>query len=139
MPSQTEAFFKQYAETLDRHVAGELANHHLLPCVFVLDEQKKIVHDREEVELMNSRLIQALKSKGVVSHTPQVNQAIRLSDKILFSTVRWQFRDEEDKVQMTIHCSYTLQQLDETELKIIVEVIDDEDKVITSSMLRDEA
>lgn len=137
MPSQTEAFFNRYADTLNQHEPGELAKLHMLPSVFVVDESKKILHDFSEVENMNRKFIEALQGYGVVSHSPQVNQAIRLSDKILFANVRWQFRDADDKVKLTTHCSYTLQQIDETDLKIIVEVIDDEDKVLTAKMLEE--
>ena len=137
MPSQTEDFFRQYAQTLDKHETSALANHHLLPCVFVLDDQKTIVHEQSEIELLNQRFIDALRNEGVVRHVPQVNQAIRLSDKILFSNVRWQFKDAQDNTLLSTQCSYTLQQVGETELKIIVEVIDDENNLLISSMLEE--
>lgn len=137
MPSQSEAFFEQYAQTLNSKNAGEIARYHMLPSVFVIDETKKIFHAYKDVENEIQAFINALDERGCTEHVPQVNQAIRLSDKILFSNVRWQYKNEEGEVLCTTHCSYTLQQVNDSELKIIVEVIDDEDKVITSKMLED--
>ena len=134
MSSQTETFFENYANALNIRSAQELAHYHLVPCVFMVDESKNIYHDMADIEGVFKRLLNAFESRRIVSYAPQVNQAIRLSENILFANVRWQFCNSEKETVISCHCSYTLQQVDENKLKIIVEVIDDEDNVISSLM-----
>ena len=135
MASQTEDFFENYAETLALHDAKALSKHHLLPCVFMLDDDKRIIHEPEEMIRLNKSYIEALEALNVVKHKALVNQAIRLSDNILFANVRWQFKDKDDKTVYSGQCSYTLQQVENDELKIIVEVIDDEDRILLWKMV----
>ena len=135
MASQTEDFFEQYAATLALHDADALSKHHLLPCVFMLDDDKRIIHEQDEMVTINQNYIEALEALHVVKHKALVNQAIRLSDKILFANVRWQFKDKDDKTVYSGQCSYTLQQVEDNELKIIVEVIDDEDRILLWKMV----
>lgn len=130
MASQSEAFFVDYAKALDAGDVDALTNMHFMPSVFVSDETKHICALPEDIQDYNGRLVGALKRAGVVRHEPQVNQAMRLSDSIMFVTVKWRMKDDADATCFECYCSYTIQTQDD-KLKIVVAVLDDENQKIT--------
>lgn len=131
MASQTEVFFEHYAATMDAGDAGSMSEMHLVPCIFVSDEKKLVCAKFEDILRYNQQLINSLHKVGVVTHAAQVNQAMRLSETILFSNVRWQFKNAQQETVLACYCSYTLQVVDKESLRIIVAVVDDEDKAIS--------
>ncbi len=131
MASQTEMFFKHYAECMDAGDAVAMSQLHLVPSIIVSDDKKQVCATSEDVQQYNQQLLSSLKKVGVTQHVVLVNQAMRLSDTILFSNVRWQFKDDQQQTLITCYCSYTLQVIDPDTLRVIVAVVDDEDKAIS--------
>lgn len=130
MASQSEQFFINYAHSIAANDPNSMAEHHLLPTVFVTDNIKQVCNQLSAVEKINQRLLDGLNSKEVSISVPQINQAMRLSDSILFCTVKWQFLNQNEETCFSATCSYTLQSDKNGQLKIIVSVLDDDDKIL---------
>lgn len=135
MASQSETFFEDYAMALNSDNANILSEFHLLPTIFMTDQKKKVCNDHDELMKYNTRLIENLEQAGVAKHIPLVNQAMRLSESVLFCNVRWRCFDRDDNVMFSSNCSYTLQQASEDVFKIIVVVLDGEESRIISGKL----
>lgn len=132
MASDSERFFERYAQALNSGDAGELSDFHLLPTIFMTDDSKKVCSLRPELVAYNQALLNSLHKAGVEKHIPQVNQAMRLSDSVLFCNVRWQCLDSAGSAFFSSTCSYTLQHNAENVLKIIVVVLDGDESFLTS-------
>ena len=132
MASQSETFFEEYAEALNSGDANTLSGFHLLPTIFMNDQKKKVCNGHDELMRYNTRLLENLEHAGVAKHVPLVNQAMRLSESVLFCNVRWRCFDRDDNVMFSSTCSYTLQQESEDVFKIIVVVLDGEESRIIS-------
>lgn len=138
MASQSETFFVEYADALDKGDIQQLTDLHFVPSVFVSDETKHICAIEQDVHKYNAELVSALRRVGVCRHEAQVNQAMRLSDSILFVTVKWRMMDENDQQVFSCYCSYTLQSHGDT-LRVVVAVLDDENKQISQLLANKDA
>ncbi|GAA0856720.1 hypothetical protein [Aliiglaciecola litoralis] len=134
MSDRMELFFSKYATALDNGDAEALSDLSVRPMIFVSDETKRICHSHKEVVEVNSNLIAGLGGGGVVKHQPTVTQSMRLSDTVLFVSVRWEFFDTNDAKLFSCICSYTLQIENDDSVKVLVLVVDDEQKIITELM-----
>ncbi|MCV2885614.1 hypothetical protein OE749_13015 [Aestuariibacter sp. AA17] len=137
MASLTEEFFNQYQQAMNDKRVDTLTSYHSLPSVFVLNDIKRVASTSEDIDEVNQGFLQALSQKEVSHCEALVNQAIRLSDSVLFASVRWQFKDVGNRLLITSYCSYTMQVVDEQTLKIIVAVIDDQENALTGLMTKE--
>lgn len=127
MPVYADEFFNKYAEAYESGDAQKVAERYFTPSVIMSDDSKlvfstlEMLHDHFEV------LLEKLERIGASSFEPEVCQTMRLSDTIIFATVRWYFYDEDQCQLFSSYVSYTLQHV-EDDLRIVVSVTDDEDR-----------
>lgn len=134
MADRIEQFFTHYAQAVDDGAVQSMSECSVKPMIFVSDDVKNVCHTQQDIEKVNSLLLKGLDKGGVVKHVPKVTQSMRLSDAVLFVAVRWHFVDASDTTIFSCFCSYTLQVEASNELKILVVVLDDEQKTISKLM-----
>lgn len=127
MPSQSQDFFNQYAQAYESYDADAVADMYFLPAVIMSDHSKNVYTKHEGIAEVIGELMDKLESVGVTFYEAEVCQSMRLSENIMFSNVKWFFKDAVEKILFSCFVSYTLQ-LDHGSLKIIVSVIDDEER-----------
>ncbi|WP_342804854.1 hypothetical protein [Alteromonas sp. M12] len=129
-----EKFFSEYGKALEQGLVSKVSEFSGKPLVIVTDETKMICHSQSEIENINGDIIAKLKTGGVVKYTPKIIQSMRLSESVIFVKVRWALCDQNEKVVFNCYCSYTLQ-IDEVDLfKILIIVVDDEQKQFSQLM-----
>lgn len=127
MPSQSQVFFDEYAKAYESYDADAVADMYFLPAVIMSDDQKNVFTSHDAISATIDELMDKLQSIGVELFEADVCQTMRLSENIMFSNVKWFFKNQEEQVLFTCFVSYTLQFENES-LKIIVSVIDDEER-----------
>ena len=127
MPSSTQAFFDEYARAYESGDAMAVADMYFVPAVIMSEESKNVFTNNEDIAGHIQELIDKLQDVGVAGIDPEVCQTMRLSENILFSNVNWKFTDLQGQHIFSCFVSYTLQVVDDR-LKIIVSVIDDEER-----------
>lgn len=126
-----EQFFKGYATTLDQGLLVQLSDFSGKSLVFVTDDTKQICHSDAEIINVHETILKALQAGSVTKHVPKIIQSMRLSESVLFVKVRWDLYDQNEKLLFSCYCSYTLQTDEETLFKILVIVLDDEQKQLS--------
>lgn len=132
----TGQFFDDYALTMDAGDVDAMSAFCGKPTVFVSDKTKQICHNHEETCKINKLLLKSLQAGGVIKHTPRLVQSMSLSNNIQFCSVKWSFFDINEQVLFISNCSYTLQTSADNQMKIIVTVLDDDEKVISKLMAK---
>lgn len=127
MPSKSQDFFNQYAEAYEKYDPDAVAEMYFLPAVIMSDDTKNVYTSHDAISVAIDELMDKLQSIGVTFIEADVCQTMRLSENIMFSNVKWFFKDVNEATLFTCFVSYTLQ-LDNESLKIIVSVIDDEER-----------
>ncbi|WP_240919966.1 hypothetical protein [Paraglaciecola sp. 20A4] len=123
-------FLMDYAHALDRHDVERLINFCLLPTVVINDHDKYVFMQGDELAKSCHVMLKRLRAANIVRHLPNLTQAIRLSDTLHFLKMRWQLLDADDQVVSVCATSYTLQEVADGSLKIIVAVVDDDQESI---------
>jgi hypothetical protein len=124
----TETFLDDYAKALNTFDPKNIASFCLPPTIIMNDTSKKVMNSDKELEQAFSRMLTMLKQAGIKKFVPKLQQTMRLSDTLFFSKMRWQFFDEQGQLRFGCATSYTLQKMPDKQLKIIVAVIDDDEK-----------
>lgn len=127
MSSHSQLFFDDYARAYERYDAQAVAEMYFVPAVIMSDESKNVYTSHEAIAGVIDELMDSLQSIGVVMCEADVCQTMRLSENIMFSNVKWTFKDVKEQKLFSCFVSYTLQSVGES-LKIIVSVIDDEER-----------
>lgn len=138
MPVDSEYFLELYANALNSFDSKKIASYCLPPTIIMTDDNKKVLACIEELESAVSRTIAKFKSAGIKSFVPKLQQTMRLSDSLFFSKMRWQFYDTNEQLRFSCATSYTLQKMPDKQLKIIVAVIDDDEKKLAEVFARAE-
>lgn len=133
MPSTTQHFFEQYAQAFDAGDVEKVAESYFVPTVVMNDDAKRVHTKRADIADYLSDMAMQLHAAGVVSCHPEVCQTMRLSENIMFSNVKWTYKDPSDQKVFSCFISYTLQ-LEGESLKIIVSVIDDEERELAKHL-----
>ncbi|KXI28662.1 hypothetical protein [Paraglaciecola hydrolytica] len=123
-----QQFLTNFAETFNNNKPELAATFCLLPSIIIGDHNKTVLNSQKALQAIFSRFIRRLHAKGIVNFVPEVNQTMRLSDSLLFTNIRWQLFDKEGQLQVNGSSSYTMQLMPDQQLKIIITVIDDEEK-----------
>ncbi len=129
MQANTQTFFDTYSKAYETGVAHSIAVLYFVPAVIMSEEKKNVFTKVDDIAGHVQGLMDQLHTIGVAKMSPDVCQTMRLSENILFSNVNWSFFDEHGQHIFSCFVSYTLQIVDE-QLKIIVSVIDDEEREI---------
>lgn len=127
MPTSTQAFYDEYARSYESGNAMAVAEMYFVPAVIMSEESKNVFTSTEDIACHVQDLMDKLQSVGVTRIDPEVCQTMRLSENILFSNVNWRFSGEQGEHIFSCFVSYTLQVIDDR-LKVIVSVIDDEER-----------
>lgn len=133
MPSSTQQFFDNYAALLDAGDADGVAAAYFVPTVVMNDDAKRVLTRREDIAAYIDEFRSQLVSAGVSHSKAEVCQTMRLSENIMFSNVKWTFMNSERQKVFSCFISYTLQ-LESESLKIIVSVIDDEERELAKHL-----
>lgn len=127
MPTLSQQFFDDYARAYEMYDAQAVAQMYFVPSVIMSDETKNVYTSHEAIAEVIDELMDKLQSVGAVLCEGEVCQTMRLSENIMFSNVKWTFKDAQQQKLFSCFVSYTLQSVGES-LKIIVSVIDDEER-----------
>lgn len=127
MPTPTQNFFNHYAEAYDAMDAEKVAESYFIPSVVMSDSQKLVFTKAKDIANHIQGLMDKLAMLNVKYFEPEVCQTMRLSENIMFTNVKWTFKNDKEEKVITCFVSYTLQ-LEGDSLKIIVSVIDDEER-----------
>lgn len=127
MPTLSQEFFDDYARAYEQFDAHAVSRMYFIPAVLMSDETKSVFTSHEAIAEVIDDLMDKLESIGVAGCEADVCQTMRLSENIMFSNVKWTFKDASQQKLFSCFVSYTLQ-LDGESLKIIVSVIDDEER-----------
>ncbi|WP_340680646.1 hypothetical protein [Paraglaciecola sp.] len=123
-----QQFLNDFAEALNGNELEQAARFSLFPSIIMGDHNKSVFNSRRELEAIFRRFIVGLNANGIVKLVPQVKQTMRLSDSLLFSNIRWQLLAQDGQLRLSASSSYTIQKMPDQQLKIIITVIDDEEK-----------
>lgn len=134
MPTNSQAFFDEYARAYESYNAASVAEMYFVPAVIMSDESKNVFTSVDDLAGHVQELMNKLQQVGVVRIDPEVCQTMRLSENIMFSNVNWKFSDVQGQKIFSCFVSYTLQQVDD-HLKVIVSVIDDEERELAKLLL----
>ncbi|NCP64908.1 MAG: hypothetical protein GW763_06850 [Paraglaciecola sp.] len=121
-------FLNAYAQSLNNQDAVQAASFFMLPTVIMSDHLRRVVNEQEKLEQLLGTFIGKLKAGGISQFKPMINQTMRLSDTLLFTNIRWQLCDENGLSCISCAASYTMQEMPNEQLKIIIAVIDDDKK-----------
>lgn len=127
MSTQSQEFFSEYARAYESYDAEGVAALYFTPSVIMSDETKNVYTSQNAVAQVIDELMDKLQSVGVTYFEPDVCQTMRLSENIMFANVKWTFKNDTGEKLFSCFVSYTLQCENES-LKIIVSVIDDEER-----------
>jgi hypothetical protein len=133
MASTVQQFFETYAASLDAGDAESVSGAYFVPTVVMNDDAKRVHTKREDIVTYIQEMKEQLAEAQVVSSKADVCQTMRLSENILFSNVKWTFNDAQGQKVFSCFISYTLQ-LESESLKIIVSVIDDEERELAKHL-----
>ena len=128
MPIDSEHFLNLYAQALNTFNPKEIASFCIAPTIVMNDQTKKVMVSEDELEQTFSRILKKFEQVGIKTFVPKLQQTMRLSDSLFFSKVRWKFYDKQEQLCFGCAVSYTLQKMPNKQLKIIVVVIDDDEK-----------
>lgn len=127
MPTPSEEFFNEYAKAYESYDPNAVAANYFLPAVIMSDDTKNVYTSHEAITNVIDELMDKLQGVGVTFFDAEVCQSMRLSESILFSNVKWTFKDVDEQTLFSCFVSYTLQ-VEDGALKIVVSVIDDEER-----------
>ena len=123
----SQEFFDDYAKGYYNNSPQSVAEHFFVPSVIMSNETKNVFTSTDAVAKQIQEFMNKLVSLGGAQFKPEVCQTMKLSENILFSNVKWVYKDETGLEILHCFVSYTLQSENDS-LKIIVSVIDDQQR-----------
>jgi hypothetical protein len=124
--NEVSQFLMGFAETFLQDKPELAANCCVVPNIIIGEQNKCVFNSRKELENLFMDFSNALVMQGITGFLPIINQTLRLSDSLYFTNMRWQLIDSNNEVSITWATSYTLQQMEDGQLKIIITVVDDD-------------
>jgi len=124
--NEVSQFLMGFAETFLQDKPELAANCCVVPNIIIGEQNKCVFNSRKELENLFMDFSNALVTQGITGFLPIINQTLRLSDSLYFTNMRWQLIDSNNEVSITWATSYTLQQMEDGQLKIIITVVDDD-------------
>lgn len=123
-----QRFLEDFAATLNTNNLTSATQFCLLPSIIIDDHSKTVLNQHSDIEKVFKQFIQGLNAQGIVKFVPEVKQTMRLSERLLFTNIRWHLYDQSEQLRMSNSSSYTLQKMPDQQFKIIITVIDDSEK-----------
>jgi hypothetical protein len=124
--NEVSQFLMGFAETFLQDKPELAANCCVVPNIIIGEQNKCVFNSRKELENLFMDFSNALVMQGITGFLPIINQTLRLSDSLYFTNMRWQLIDSNNEVSITWATSYTLQRMEDGQLKIIITVVDDD-------------
>jgi hypothetical protein len=123
-----QQFLEDFAEKFNSNRPAHAAQFCLFPSISIGDHNKTVFNSQRQLEGIFSRFITGLNVSSIVKLVHQVKQTMRLSDSLFLTNIRWQLFAQAEQHRVSGSSSYTIQKMPDQQLKIIITVIDDEDK-----------
>ncbi len=124
-------FFEVFARAYDEKSAESIAACYRQPCVLMSDDKQHMYSTREEVLEFANHVLQRFDKLGAVNHSASVIHSLKMSEDVLFVQVKWEASNEERERLFGGHASYTMKVDSEGSLKIMISVLDDEEKAMS--------
>jgi len=128
MSTNSKNFLDLYAKALNTFDPKIIASFCSLPTIIMHDNGRKIITSKDYLEQVTRRIFTTFNQAGIKKFVPQLQQTLRLSDTLWFSKMRWRFYNENEQLCFGCATSYTLQKMPDNQLKVIVMIIDDDEK-----------
>jgi hypothetical protein len=119
-------FLMDFAGTFLQDKPELAANFCIVLNIIIGEQNKRVLNSKTELENFFMGFSEVLAMQGITSFLPIINQILRLSDSLYFTNIRWRLMDCHNLVIITWATSYTLQKMEDGQLKIIVTVVDDD-------------
>jgi ketosteroid isomerase-like protein len=129
-------FFEAFSDAYGDKNAERIAECYRQPCVLMSDDKKHMYSTRQEITDFANHVLARFEKVGAVNHAATVLHSLKMSDDIIFVQVKWEASDESHTRLFGCHVSYTLKIDNQDSLKIMISVLDDEEKAL--SQLLDE-
>ncbi|TDF38455.1 hypothetical protein EYS14_12325 [Alteromonadaceae bacterium M269] len=129
--TDTQQFFAAFAEAYNEKDAELIAANYRQPCVMMSDDKKDVYSTEAEITYYAEQLLQRFAEVGAVGHAASVMHCLRMSESVLFTQVRWEASDAEGTRLFGCCVSYTIQVDAEGGLKIMMSLLDEEDKALS--------
>ena len=123
-----QQYLDDFADAFNANKPALAAQFCLFPNIIIGDHNKSVFNNQRQLTAILGRFIKGLNANGIVKFVPQVKQTMRLSDSLFFTNIRWQLFAQDEQLRMSGSSSYTIQKMPDQQLKIIITVIDDEEK-----------
>lgn len=126
--TEVQQFLTEFAQAFTLNEPEKAVEFCSLPSIIIGDNGKRVVNSKSELAAFYTQFITTLQKSGIVKFEPTVNKTMRLSDTLFFTNIKWQLYDKNNTLFVQGSSSYTLQKMENGDFKIIITVIDDEEK-----------
>lgn len=123
--SAVRHFFVDFAGALNKKDATKVSQYYYTPSIFVSRESKQVCSDGQQLVKNNQQFIEHLFPKESCECTAKILKTIKLSSKLFFCMVEWQYKDENAMVGDNPLMSFTLKSEGGNQFKIMVTVINE--------------
>lgn len=126
-----KAFFDAFADAYDNKNPDSVAACYRQPCVLMSDDNKHMYSTREEITDFAEHVLERFEKIGAVNHVASVIHSLKMSEDIVFVQVKWEASDKNHARLFGCHVSYTMKVDAQGALKIMISVLDDEEKALS--------
>lgn len=130
-------FLNRFAEAVMNNQLDVAINYCVIPNIIVGGKFERVINSIEELSSVFAKLNGALVNKNVSHVVPIIKQVMCLSDSVFFTNIRWQLMNQHKDIIASWASSYTLKKMEDGEFKIIVTVVDDDNKQLEQILLTD--
>jgi ketosteroid isomerase-like protein len=135
--SDIKQFFDAFAQAYDDKSAERIAACYRQPCVMMSYEKKQMYASRKEITEFANHVLSRFERVGAVNHSASVMHSLKMSDDVFFVQVRWDASDKGRERLFGCYVSYTMKLDPKHGFKIMISVLDDEEKAL-SQLLDDQ-
>lgn len=119
---QVSEFFDSYARALESFDTKAMAQHYVLPCLFMSDESSTVFTEASKLEGLFNQGTGFYKQFGIAHARPEVWSKRAWTDKIIKCKVNWQYFDADNQPIYDCDYQYILKVDKQDRLKIEVSV-----------------
>lgn len=115
-------FFDTYASALESFDTKAMAQHYVLPCLFISDDNSTVFTEASKLEGLFNQGTGFYKQFGIAHARPEVWSKRAWTDKIIKAKVNWQYFDAENQPIYDCDYQYILKVDKQGKIKIEVSV-----------------
>jgi ketosteroid isomerase-like protein len=116
-------FFSEFAVALNQKDASKVSDYYYTPSIFVSRGTKQVCSDWQQLVKFNQQFIDQFLLKELNERTLKIVKTLKLSKKLFFCMVEWQYEDENEMVAIDTRMSFTLKKEGDSQFKIMVTVL----------------